>query len=63
MEGTIGRLPHSLDRPDARRTEATRLIALALDMLDDEREQIVRDYLDHALGALERVRDSVTSDK
>lgn len=63
MEGMIGRLPHSLDRADARRTEVRRLIALALDMLDDEREQIVRDYLDHALGALDRERDSLKSGK
>ena len=38
-----------------RRGEASRLIALAIDMLDEEPEQIVRDYLNHARGALERV--------
>ena len=38
-----------------RRGEASRLIQLAIDMLDEEPEQIVRDYLNHALGALERV--------
>ena len=41
-----------------RRGEASRLIAVAIDMLDEESEQIVRDYLNHALGALERVRDT-----
>lgn len=39
-----------------RRDAASRLIVLAIDMLDEEPEQIVRDYLDHALGALQRVR-------
>ena len=43
---------------DKRRAQASRLIALVIDMLDDQSEQIVRDYLDHALGALERVRDA-----
>ena len=43
-------------RDDRRRDQASRLIALAIDMLDENSEQIVRDYLDHALGALERVR-------
>jgi len=43
---------HSAD--EARRLEARRLIALAHDMLKPEREQIVRDFLHHALGALER---------
>ena len=41
-----------------RRGEASRLIAVAIDMLDEESEQIVRDYLNHALGALERVREA-----
>ena len=39
-----------------RRAAASRLILLAIDMLDEAPEQIVRDYLNHALGALERVR-------
>ena len=43
---------------DKRREQASRLITLAIDMLDDQSEQIVRDYLDHALGALKRVRDA-----
>lgn len=38
-----------------RRGQASRLIALTIDMLDEESEQIVRDYLGHALSALERV--------
>lgn len=41
-----------------RRDAASRLIALAIDMLDEEPEQIVRDYLDHALGALQRVSEA-----
>ena len=46
----------SSTRDDRRRDQASRLIALTIDMLYEESEQIVRDYLDHALGALERVR-------
>lgn len=41
-----------------RRDAASRLIVLAIDLLDEEPEQIVRDYLAHALGALERVREA-----
>ena len=41
-----------------RREQASRLIELAIDMLDTDPEQIVRDYLAHALSALERVRDA-----
>lgn len=41
---------------EARRDDAAQLIAVAIGMLDEEREQIVRDYLHHALGALDRVR-------
>ena len=63
MDGVIGMPTHSVDRADARRTEAQRMIALASEMLDGEREQIVRDYLDHALAALERLRDSATDDR
>ena len=48
----------SSTRDDRRRDQASRLIALTIDMLDEESEQIVRDYLDHALGALERVREA-----
>ena len=52
MDGTVSATG------DKRREQASRLIALAIDMLDDQSEQIVRDYLDHALGALKRVRDA-----
>ena len=48
--------PASLN-PRAGRDEIARLIALAIDMLDKDREQIVRDYLAHALSALDRVRE------
>ncbi len=48
----------SSTRDDRRRNQAARLIVLAIDMLDEGSEQIVRDYLDHALGALERVRET-----
>ena len=41
-----------------RRDAASRLIAVVIDMLDEEPEQIVRDYLNHALGALERIREA-----
>ena len=41
-----------------RREDAARLIAVTINMLSEEREQIVRDYLNHALGALERVRET-----
>ncbi len=41
-----------------RRNAASRLIVLAIDLLDEEPEQIVRDYLDHALGALQRVSEA-----
>lgn len=41
-----------------RRDAASRLIVLAIDLLDEEPEQIVRDYLDHALGALQRVNEA-----
>ena len=43
-------------RDEARRDDAAQLIAVAINMLDKESEQIVRDYLDHALSALKRVR-------
>ena len=46
------------ERDDVRRDDAARLIAVAINMLDEDREQIVRDYLNHALGALERVREA-----
>lgn len=42
-------------RATARRAEVERLIALALDQLDEENEQIVRDYLGHAIAALRRI--------
>lgn len=63
MISTIRKSPQPVDHADGRRLEAHRLIALALEMLDDEREQIVRDYLGHALEALQRLRDSLTNDR
>ena len=48
----------SSERDDRRREQASRLIALTIDVLDEDSEQIVRDYLTHALGALERVREA-----
>ncbi len=50
------------DRTQARRAEAARLVALARDMLDGEQEQIVGDYLFHALSALNRLRESAAAD-
>ena len=44
------------ERDDARRDDAARLIGVAINTLHEESEQIVRDYLNHALGALERIR-------
>lgn len=43
------------ERDDARRDDAARLIGVAINTLNKECEQIVRDYLNHALGALERI--------
>ena len=46
------------ERDDVRRDDAARLVAVAINMLNEDREQIVRDYLSHALAALERVRET-----
>ncbi len=52
---------HTGLQSEAGRMEAERLIALAIDLLDKDREQIVRDYLNHALSALDRVREDEPS--
>jgi len=62
MKATTMQL-HSNDRTQARRTETARLVALARDMLDGEQEQIVGDYLAHALGALNRLRESAAAER
>ena len=53
----------SNDGTQARRAEAGRLVALARDMLDGEQEQIVGDYLAHALGALNRLHESAAAER
>ena len=53
----------SNDGIQARRAEAARLVALARDMLDGEQEQIVGDYLAHALGALDRLSELATAER
>ena len=45
------------DHDRTRYGEVERLLSLAHDMLDDGREQIVRDYLRHAIAALDRIRE------
>ena len=49
---------HSMDHDASRRSEVERLLELALKMLDQEREQIVGDYLGHALNALGYIRQT-----
>ena len=56
------KLPLS-DGTQARRAEAARLVALAHDMLDGEHEQIIGDYLVHALSALDRLRESPAAER
>ena len=46
-----------------RHTEIARLVALARDMLDGDDEQIVADYLSHALRALNRMRESAPAER
>ncbi len=54
---------HSYDRTEARRAEVARLTALAREMLEGEQEQIVADYLGHALVALDRLRESAAAER
>lgn len=58
IERVSGGALQSVACANARRLESRRLIALALETLDEEHEQIVRDYLNHALCALEYLCDS-----
>lgn len=50
--------PDTDERDRGRRDDAAKLIAVAINLLEDDREQIVRDYLNHALGALDRIRQA-----
>ena len=50
--------PDTNERDWRRRDDAAKLIAVTINLLDDDREQIVRDYLNHALGALDRIRQA-----
>ena len=62
MEAPTMKLP-SNDGTQTRRAEAARLVALARDILDGEKEQVVGDYLMHALAALDRLRELATAER
>ncbi len=53
----------SADCTITRHAEVARLVALARDLLCGYDEQIVGDYLGHALGGLDHVRESALAER